>query len=240
MRTDVKLITGVFAGAFIYCFGLYIVPSWGPIKGIIESTVISSANVTQAVYLTVSMVLMLTLSRGKLTTFGFRLVKMKPLAWAVLISLLFELALLVVMMLSVSLFAPHMVMPGQAGQLGMSLPRAIISVWLIASTCEELFFRGLLYGYLEPLKNRGFRFFDNYISLPVIVVALMFGLGHLCLLAFMSPLIVANIVLATTMCGFVAGYYREKTGSLIPAIASHMTFNIVGFTIPTLMGASGA
>ena len=72
----------------------------------------------------------------------------------------------------------------------------------------------------EHLRDTGVRVLGKRISLPVIACAVMFGLGHLCLLGMMPPLVVANIVLATTACGFVAGYFRETTGSLIPAIVS--------------------
>ncbi len=239
MSSTRRLVTGILAGASIYVVGLFVIPSWEPIEAIIDSTSISAANITQMVYLTISITLMLILSRGKLSTFGFRLVKLKPLALAVLISILFELVLLTIMMISIDLFTPQPMMPEQAGQLSMSFPRTIISIWLIASTCEELFFRGLIYGFLEPLKKSRFILLSKYISLPVAVAAIMFGLGHLCLLSFMPPLIVANIVLSTTTCGFVAGYFRETTGSLIPAIAAHMTFNVVGSGIPMLMGMSG-
>jgi len=51
----------------------------------------------------------------------------------------------------------------------------------------------------------------------------------------MSYVIVISIVVSATLLGFIAGYYREKTGSLLPAIAAHITFNIVAFGIPTIM-----
>jgi membrane protease YdiL (CAAX protease family) len=36
------------------------------------------------------------------------------------------------------------------------------------------------------------------------------------------------VIVLTTLLGLVAGYYREKTGSLIPAIIIHALFNVGG------------
>ena len=36
------------------------------------------------------------------------------------------------------------------------------------------------------------------------------------------------VIVLTSLLGIVAGYYREKTGSLIPAIIIHALFNIGG------------
>jgi hypothetical protein len=114
--------------------------------------------------------------------------------------------------------------------------KTIISIWLIASTCEEIFYRGLILSFLAPLKEYGFKLFRSHISVPVIVSAIGFGLGHLCLLNQMESIIVVGIVISATLLGFIAGYFREKTGSLVPAIAAHLTFNIVGFAIGSLLG----
>jgi len=236
MSNNIRLLVGIVAGAAIVYLAVFVIPFLQPFKGIVQSMPMSYGDMTQAIYFVVSLALMIILSRGKLYEYGFRLVAFKPLLKAVLISIPVMLVLMVIMMISVMLSG---VMPGSygpVGQMGMSLNKAIISVWLIASTCEELFFRGLLYGFLAPLKEKGFSLFRIQISLPVTVCALMFGLGHLCLLSMMPGVMVANIVVATTICGFIAGYFREQTGSLIPAIAVHMTFNIVGSTLPLLAG----
>jgi len=38
--------------------------------------------------------------------------------------------------------------------------------------------------------------------------------------------------------GVIAGYYREKTGSLVPAVIVHMKFNISGSFVDFLVGTS--
>ena len=131
------------------------------------------------------------------------------------------------------------VAPDKLGGSGMekSILNFLMTIVIIASTCEEIFYRGLIYGYLAPLKKYGFNLFRAFISLPVIVCGLMFGLGHFCLIGQMNKIIVISIVISATLLGLIAGYYREKSGSILPAIIAHMTFNIVAFGFPTIMSS---
>jgi membrane protease YdiL (CAAX protease family) len=76
-----------------------------------------------------------------------------------------------------------------------------------------------------------------HISLPVALCAVCFGLGHLCLYGRVPDMLLISILVSTTVAGLVAGYYREQTGSLLPAIAAHMTFNIVGTLVPLALHA---
>jgi membrane protease YdiL (CAAX protease family) len=60
--------------------------------------------------------------------------------------------------------------------------------------------------------------------LPVLFSGLYFGLMHVVAINKLGP----PVIVLTTLLGLVAGYYREKTGSLIPAIIIHALFNIGG------------
>ena len=63
----------------------------------------------------------------------------------------------------------------------------------------------------------------------MLVGALFFASMHVMLLTTgMGSSAVFNIVLSAFILGVVAGYYREKTESLIPAIFVHMLFNVGG------------
>jgi membrane protease YdiL (CAAX protease family) len=87
-----------------------------------------------------------------------------------------------------------------------------------------------------PLKKYGFTLAKKYISLPVIIGALFFGTMHLMLLTTgMNIFMVGAVFVSTCVLGLIAGYYREKTASLIPAIVAHMIFNIVG-TVLSMLG----
>ena len=116
-----------------------------------------------------------------------------------------------------------------------SFTKVLVSVWLLASTSEEMLFRGLVLGSLSPLSHRAWTVRRCRISLPVAIAAVLFGLVHLGLMRVAAAPMVALIVVTATVAGLVAGYYREKTGSLVPAVAAHMTFNVVSAGIPMVI-----
>jgi len=101
----------------------------------------------------------------------------------------------------------------------------IIFVWIYASICEEVFTRGLLQSFLSPLTKYGFTLFKRWrLSLPVLFSGLYFGMMHIVAIDKIGPPV---IVFASAL-GIIAGYYREKTESLIPAVIIHALFNIGG------------
>ncbi len=105
----------------------------------------------------------------------------------------------------------------------------ILYIWFGASICEEVLTRGLIQGFLSPLKNLGLKISDCHISLPVIVGALFFGAMHFAILTLGVDIItVSIIVFFSFILGLIAGYQREKTNSLVPAILVHCCFNVGG------------
>ncbi len=111
------------------------------------------------------------------------------------------------------------------GGLGYSPLQTVIFVWIYASISEEIFTRGLLQSYLIPLSNYGINLSQKLrLSLPVIFSGLYFGMMHIVAIKRMGP----PVILLTTLLGLIAGYYREKTKSLIPAMIIHALFNIGG------------
>ncbi len=101
----------------------------------------------------------------------------------------------------------------------------IVFIWIYASICEEVFTRGLLQGFLSPLTKYGFTLLKRWrLSLPVLFSGLFFGMMHIVAIDKLGP----PVILFTSALGIIAGYYREKTESLIPAIIIHALFNIGG------------
>ncbi|MFH1861420.1 MAG: CPBP family intramembrane glutamic endopeptidase [bacterium] len=104
----------------------------------------------------------------------------------------------------------------------------VLFVWIYASICEEILTRGLLQSFLSPLRDRRVRILWRWqVSIPVCFSALFFGAMHIVLITRLGPAAIVPMLLATGL-GFVAGYYREKSGSLIPAIIIHALFNVGG------------
>jgi membrane protease YdiL (CAAX protease family) len=118
---------------------------------------------------------------------------------------------------------------GHPSLAGASFLQIVVTVWIIASTCEEVLYRGLIQSFLEPLRVHGLDVFGVRLSLPVIAAALLFGCMHIMLLtAGADGFLVGGIVGTAIVVGLMAGYYREKSGSLVPAILVHMLFNAYG------------
>jgi len=188
---------------------------------------------TQGFLLLAAITLGIILLRSKFRSAGFRSCNFKDIFASMGIATITAMVVLVAMSVVMMKFgdpqgAQH---PGLTG----SLLNQIISVWLLASFVEEFLFRGVLQGYLEPLNNFGIKLGNFYLSLPVVTCAILFSLMHHSLDAFMSGLMVKLIMINTLLLGLIAGYYREKTGSLIPAYLAHLMFNVVGMMVPRLM-----
>lgn len=117
---------------------------------------------------------------------------------------------------------------GFAPTAGLSTLQIFLFIFIGASICEEMLFRGFTLNFFEPLKSIGIHFSKKiYISLPVLLSGLLFGLAHLVLLFGDSsgPIVFRTVLFATTL-GMIAGYFQEKHQSILPAIVVHMTGNL--------------
>ncbi len=235
MKNSVRLILTIILWACIYFLALFVIPSISIIAGFVKShSWINNGDITQIMFLIISLILMYLFSKGKLSTFGFQSVKISKLAKSVLIAVIFSFGLIVLNIIIMAIAGPT-TEGGEHPGISGGMLKTIISVWILASICEEIFCRGLIQGFLAPLKRYGFKLFKSYISVPVVVSAILFGIGHFCLWGRIPNVMVIFIVINATILGIIAGYHREKTNSIIPAIAVHMTFNIVGFMIPMIL-----
>jgi len=165
-----------------------------------------------------SILIIIILAKGKIGEYGFTRGRFgltgKIFLWAI------PMAILSVM----GFFASR---SGQnvKGGLELSHLQSIIFVWIYASTCEEIFTRGLLQSFLSPLSGYGFNLSKKLrLSLPVLFSGLYFGMMHIVAIDRIGP----PVILFASALGIIAGYYREKTESLIPAIIIHALFNVGG------------
>jgi membrane protease YdiL (CAAX protease family) len=93
-----------------------------------------------------------------------------------------------------------------------------LAVLLLAPLAEELFYRGLLYGYLR----------SRWGPAPAVVVsALLFGLAHADL----------SLLLPLALVGAGLALVYERAGGLWPSIAAHAALNVLslGFAYATLV-----
>jgi membrane protease YdiL (CAAX protease family) len=176
------------------------------------------AFVTHSCMWILSVLVILLLNHGSLTSYGFTKGSFrlggKIFLWVIPTAVLSVLGFV----------ATRLGAPAKPG-LGFSPLESIVFVWIYASTAEEIFTRGLLQSYLIPLTAYGINLSKKLrLSLPVLFSGLYFGLMHVVAIHKMGP----PVIVLTALLGLVAGYYREKTGSLIPAIIIHALFNIGG------------
>jgi len=169
-----------------------------------------------------SILLILVINKGNLRGYGFTWNIKFPIGKLVLISIVLGFLPSIIIM-GANLSEENF--PGS----DFTLLEKIIYIWFWASLCEEVFTRGLIQGFLFPVKHIGFNFLNRFISLPVMIGAAFFGLMHFMLLTIgIAFFVVLIIVIFGIVLGIIAGYYKEQTKSLIPAILVHMCFNIGG------------
>lgn len=108
-----------------------------------------------------------------------------------------------------------------------SFPQIVLWIWIISSVSEELFCRGWFQGQLSKWalnKDERTRFCN-----VVLPSAVLFGGMHLSL--FWSGVGLGTsllIVTATTLLGLLCAEARERSGSILPAFGSHISFNVGG------------
>ena len=194
---------------------------------ILSSMVVASTNSPNLMHLGMfvfSFILILILSKGKISEYGFKIGDNLRLKQTIIVGLIAGLIIT-----STTLFLPINPPPGTED---FSFIQVVILIWIFASIAEEVLSRGLVQSYLSPLSTFGFSIFELRISLPILFAALFFGAMHLGLfMAGLDSFSVWVIVVSAFIMGIIAGYYREKTQSLIPAIIIHMLFNISGTII---------
>ncbi len=107
----------------------------------------------------------------------------------------------------------------------------VLLVWVYASICEEVFVRGLYQSCLAPVVQYRLPVFRKWsLSAPVVLSGLFFGGMHVVVWPRMGPKALVIMAVAAIL-GIIAARYRERTGSLVPAILIHALFNIGG-TLP--------
>jgi membrane protease YdiL (CAAX protease family) len=178
--------------------------------------------IIQICFLVLSVLLILALSKGDFSRYGFNIGKNIQLPRIMILGLVVGIT----GTLTGSIIPDGIPVEPAYG----SFISLVIGVWILAGIAEEVFTRGLIQGFLSPLSIFGLTFLGLRISVPVLISALFFGLMHLGILStganFLS---VAIIVIFAFILGIIAGYYREKTDSLIPAIIVHMCGNVGGW-----------
>ena len=195
------------------------------ISGNTESDKLISSFLLQTMFLVFSVLFAFLFTKGKMSDYGFKISKGIPFIKIFLTVFIVELIIT-----AIFLFIP---MEGEGHFADdFTFWQIVALVWIWASTCEEVFTRGLILGFLQPVNNYGIKIRNIHFSLPVIVSAFIFMLMHVPLLFMgIDTVLGIQILISTFALGIIAGFYREQTGSLVPAIFAHMMANILGMGI---------
>jgi membrane protease YdiL (CAAX protease family) len=116
----------------------------------------------------------------------------------------------------------------QSRLAGYGLLGIVLWIWVFSSIVEEIFCRGWFQSLVAGPSASDST--GNRTPAAVLWSTALFGTMHLSLLFLdINIAAVAVIVLAVTALGFVCATARARTGSLRPAIAAHVLFNVGGF-----------
>jgi membrane protease YdiL (CAAX protease family) len=219
-----------------------------PVRGILAalSSVLTSAAwwvkplIRQILEVAIAMVLMVVINRtADFQKYGFHFSGNLSI-WK---SIIFAPVLFILSLIIGGVFASIMTVlaggPTPTYDFGnMTLFQTIIRVWILASIAEEIIFRGLILTYLSSRIDTSFSIFRVRITHSTLIAAIFFSLAHFMLLTKGAGAAqMAFIAIMTFILGIGAGYFREKTGSLVPAVIMHMLFNVFGQLMGRIAGA---
>jgi len=234
MKKSTSLILGILTTIII--FGLGVTAS-----RIIDlnSEFIPQVFLTQMIELTLSVFAIYLFAKSSTFKFKFQKVKFKYYMYGILFSLAGFLAaqIIATILIKVSGFELDPTGNGFSSISDMNALHFFLFVFISSSICEEFLFRGFAQNFFEPLKSFGIRISKNiFISVPVLLSGILFGLAHLILLTSETsgPMVFRTVLFATTL-GLIAGYFQEKHQSILPAIVIHMTGNLPGLIIISLL-----
>jgi membrane protease YdiL (CAAX protease family) len=215
--------------AFLLGLSIYLVAQFIGLLLTLEEygPILEGGNVTKLLlmdlmFLFLSLGIIIVLTRGKVTQYGLSKPK-GEVKWGPILGgglLLGSIATIIIIITEAN---------GNPALNGLGIREKILLVWFLASISEEIFVRGLLQGYLNPLESMKITFGSRTISYPVILSTIFFGSIHLPLVFFGADLISVSVIfLMTLTLGFFTATLRENHQSVLPSIGVHITTNIGG------------
>lgn len=230
----VTILTAIALGAIVFFLAR---STSRPLVGIIDNQSSGTFYLQNVIFkffvLIYSVLTILIVNKWSLKNYGFKQAENISYGKFILSATGITIASLIVGAIIFMGVLNHMFPTGNSKILPVpdSILQMILTIWVWSTICEEVLVRGLVQGYMQHLSAIKI----SRLSLPVIVSGLFFGAMHLSLInAGMGAWFVAFTVFNTTVIGLVAAYYREKSGSLVPAILVHFIANVVG-AIPLII-----
>jgi hypothetical protein len=185
--------------------------------------------VVLSVELATALLIIWVISRGNWSKYGFKLngnlMILKVLITGLIIAIPIGL---------IETLIENVIPMGEFKFTPTSLLQSVLILWIFASFTEEVVFRGLIQSYLSEHIKSSFNLFRWRITFPALIGAIFFSLSHVVLLFQATDLHTLYIILTAFIIGITAGYFRDKTGSLLGPFIIHALPNIIG-TISALV-----
>lgn len=222
MNTNLRIILTLAIGAAIFLTAIFL-------PGELFESQIARRIATQGLELILALAAIAIIGKGKFAAYGFckpRYEQTSPISllhWS-----LFGLGAMAMGGVATTV----MLLSGAAGNpiaRQMTFPEVVIFVWILSSTIEEVLTRGFIQSDLATAIDPQKRIPFLRVNYPTLISAIFFGLMHLSLWlkgADFKTLLIT--ILFTFSLGLLAGYLRDRTKSLFPAIGAHMLANIGG------------
>ncbi len=226
MHSKRSLLTGLILAVLTYCLSLWLGAALGNIVGRPEA----SSSWLQPALLRAfgsytalglfSWLLIAWTGGGEWRRFGFQNTG-QPWGRFALLAVLLGVGVTLALKLSSR--------PGLDAALKGLAPLPVLLVVLYSTLVEELFTRGWLQGFLEPGRDRSVLLPALSLSVPVLASTLVFTAMHLTLVGKgVDPWSLVIILAFTAGAGLLSALARERTGSLLPAIWTHLAGNLGG------------
>jgi len=215
-----RIVATLFIGLLILTLSSALLMAIDSNTQLFENFPAFNKTFTHTSFIVLSLLFILILGKTNFKEYGFSWSLKFPISEVVLISLFLGLSSSII-----GIFLPDSGFVHPAASF--SLIEKVLFIWIWASISEEILCRGLIQGFLSPLKHKGIKVFNVFLSLPVLAGAIFFGFMHFALLSMgMEIASVMNIVFFGILLGLIAGYQKERSGSLIPAFLVHLCFNV--------------
>jgi len=230
MKLLSKSIIAIILGFFVLMISSMLMMYFSKNSSLFENYHLVRKGFMHLSMITMSLILILLINGGNLHNYGFK------------ISFEFDIIKILIISIALGFFSSYI--SNFIKSSGSFSPTSdftfihkILFVIILASIAEEVLTRGLIQGYLSPFSDIDFYILKIQISLPVFISALFFGAMHLMLLQMGVPAArVIIIVIFGFILGIIAGYMRESTNSLFPAIIVHSCFNIGAYLFILIKG----
>lgn len=224
MKLVFRVILSVVFFIFIYYLAPLIISASDSIRAIPGNT---PMIFSEFCFLIFSLLFIAFFSRFKFRTFGFKYVEIKRY-W-------FPVAL-VTFIYGGFLIAKIFFETANSTQIHISPLHLFLFYVLLPSLSEEIFIRGFIQSFLNPLKHLSFNGFKLRISLPVLMSMMYFIILHFGVFTNLnSTMYYLFYFLSIAFIGFLAAIYREKTDSIIPGFIIHLIVNVFSVIIPAFV-----